>query len=150
MRIEGLRPACAGDLATIQALVAAAYGPYVAAINVRPGPMDDDYAAAIAAGQVQVVDRGGALAGLLVLIPQADAMLLDNIATDPLLHGQGLGRALMDLAVEQARAAGYARLRLYTHERMVRNQAIYARAGFAETHRVTENGLHRVYMEKPL
>ena len=148
--IEGLRPAIPADRAAIEALVAAAYGPYVAAFGQRPGPMDDDYARLIADGRAQVVERAGALVGLLVLIPQADAMLLDNIATAPWLHGQGLGRALMARAEAQARAAGFPRIRLYTHQKMVRNQRIYAQAGYHETRRVTERGLPRVYMEKPL
>ena len=100
----------------------------------------------------QVIERDGRIVGCGGHAVEADGVSVTLCwgMVDNSLHGQGLGRVLMDLAVEQARAAGYARLRLYTHERMVRNQAIYARAGFAETHRVTENGLHRVYMEKPL
>ncbi|HPD93899.1 MAG: GNAT family N-acetyltransferase [Rhodobacter sp.] len=150
MTIAGLRPASPGDRPAIEALVPAAYGPYVAEFGQCPGPMQDDYGALVAAHRVQVVERAGHILGLLVLIPQPDALLLDNIAVAPALHGQGLGRTLLTRAEAQARALGHTRIRLYTHEKMTRNRRIYAAAGYHETHRVTERGLPRVYMEKPL
>jgi ribosomal protein S18 acetylase RimI-like enzyme len=77
-------------------------------------------------------------------------MLLDNIAVSPDGQGLGLGRALLAYAEQSARDGGFSAIRLYTHEKMTRNQAIYARAGYVETRRVEERGLRRVYMEKPL
>ena len=85
---------------------------------------------------------------MLVLIPQADAMLLDNIAVARSAQGRGHGKRLMAWAEDQARAAGLPRMRLYTHEKMAANIALYARAGYVEIARVTERGLNRVYMEK--
>ena len=148
--IAGLRQAVPADLAAVQALVAQAYGPYLAEIGVRPGPMDEDYAALIAEGRVQVVERGAGVVALLVLIPEADAMLLENVAVAPVARGEGLGQALLALADAQARAARYRVIRLYTHEKMVRKQAIYARWGYVETRRGVEHGLARVFMEKVL
>lgn len=148
--IAGLRLAGASDLAAVQALVARAYGPYVAEIGIRPGPMGEDYAALIAAGRVQVVEHDAGVAALLVLIPEAEAMLLESVAVAPEAQGEGLGRALLALAEAQARAAGYRAIRLYTHEKMVRNQAIYARWGYVETRRAVEHGLARVFMAKAL
>jgi hypothetical protein len=43
-----------------------------------------------------------------------------------------------------------ARLTLYTHVVMTENQAIYAHLGYRETARRTENGYHRVFMQKDL
>jgi hypothetical protein len=37
-----------------------------------------------------------------------------------------------------------------THEAMTENQAIYARLGYVETGRRSEDGYRRIYMEKPL
>jgi hypothetical protein len=42
------------------------------------------------------------------------------------------------------------RLDLFTNEVMTENQAIYARLGYRETGRRTEDGYQRVYMEKDL
>lgn len=148
---EAIRLAEPRDRPAVEALVRAAYGHYVARIGATPGPMRDDYGALIAAGRVRVVDRdAGGLAGLLVLIPQPDAMLLDNVAVAPEAQGKGLGRRLIAFAEQAARAAGYAVVRLYTHETMVENIALYGRLGFRETRRATELGLRRVYMEKRL
>jgi ribosomal protein S18 acetylase RimI-like enzyme len=110
--------------------------------------MRDDYAALIAAGHVHVLDIAGAVEGVLVLIPEATAMLLDNVAVRA--KGLGLGRTLLTFAEEQARAAGYTSIRLYTHEKMTENIELYRRLGYAETHRAEQRGLKRVFMAKPL
>jgi GNAT superfamily N-acetyltransferase len=145
-----LRPAGAEDLPAVQDIVRAAYTHYIARIGREPGPMLDDYAALIAAGQVQIAERGSVAQGLLVLIPQDDAMLLDNIAVVPEAQGTGLGRFLLTQAEQAAIAAGYAAIKLYTHEMMTENIALYGRIGYRETHRVEERGLRRVYMRKVL
>ena len=88
--------------------------------------------------------------GLLVLIPEADAMLLDNVAVHPSAQGRGLGRQMMMFAEQAARDAGYKAIRLYTNAMMTENIALYARVGYVETHRGVEKGLHRVYMTKKL
>lgn len=144
-----IRPAKAGDLPVIEAIVSAAYGPYEARIGVRPGPLDDDYAGPIAKGQVHVLEAEEPC-GFVILIPQEDAMLLDNVAILPAAQGRGFGGMLMRFAEAQARAAGFACIRLYTHEKMVENRALYTRIGYVETGRKTERGLARVYFEKPL
>ena len=144
------RPATASDLAAVEAVVEAAYAPYVPRIGRKPGPMLDDYAELIAAGRVHVLERDGVVQAVLVLIPEPDAMLLDNVAVLPDAHGLGLGRTLLVFAERAARDAGYRRIKLYTHQAMTENIALYGRIGYAETHRAVEKGLHRVYMAKPL
>lgn len=145
-----LRRATADDRPTVEAIVEAAYSHYIARIGSKPGPMLDDYAAQIAAGRVHVMEHDGAVKGLLVLIPEPDAMLLDNVAVDPSAQGLGLGREMMRFAEDAARHAGYKAIRLYTNAMMTENIALYTRIGYIETHRVVEKGLHRVYMIKQL
>lgn len=144
------RRARPSDLDQIEAIVEAAYFPYIPRMGQKPGPMLDDYAALIAAERVHVAELDGAVAGVLVLLPQADAMLLDNIAVSPQAQGKGLGRALMDFAEAKARAAGLSRIRLYTNLLMTENLVLYPRLGYRETGRVHENGFDRVYFEKPI
>lgn len=144
------RLATPADVAAIEAIVADAYGHYVARIGRKPGPMLDDYAALVAERRVHVLDHDGTPGALLVLIPQQDAMLLDNIAVSPKAQGTGLGRVLLQFAEAQARAAGFDSIILYTHEMMTENIALYGRIGFVETHRAEEKGLRRVYMRKAL
>ena len=145
-----LRPATAADLPALTAIVDAAYGPYIPRIGRKPGPMTDDYTALVAQGLVQVLEDQGRVCGLLVLIAQPDALLLDNIAIAPEAQGRGFGRLLLAAAENAARAAGLPVIRLYTNVAMTENIAIYSRHGYAETGRRIENGLHRVYMEKRL
>ncbi len=145
-----LRPATPADLPAITAIVDAAYSPYVPRIGRKPGPMTDDYIALVAQGWVQVLEDQGEVCGLLVLIAQPDALLLDNIAIAPAAQGRGFGRRLLVAAETAARAAGLPVIRLYTNVAMTENIAIYTRHGYVETGRRVENGLHRVYMEKRL
>ena len=145
-----LRPARAADLPAVQALVARAYGHYVARIGKPPGPMLDDYAARIAEGAVQVLEEEGRLVGLLVLLPEADHLLLDNVAVDPAAQGRGHGRRLVAAAEDEARRLGLPELRLYTHELMTENVVMYERLGFVETHRGQQAGYARVFMRKRL
>lgn len=145
-----IRLATSSDRSAVEALVEAAYGHYVARIGRKPGPMLDDYGALIGQGRAHVLEAGGSLVGLLVLIPEEETMLLDNIAIAPDAQGRGHGRRLLEFAEAEARAAGYGAIRLYTHEKMVENIALYGRIGYAETHRGEEKGLRRVYMVKPL
>ena len=104
----------------------------------------------LAAGQIEVLRADGRIAGLLVLVPEPEHMLLDNVAVAPWAQGRGFGRRLMDHAEARARAAGYDHITLYTHVTMVENIEIYLRRGYVETHRAEVNGLHRVYMAKRL
>ncbi len=145
-----IRPATLDDLGVVQQIVHAAYTHYIARIGRAPGPMLDDYSALISDGRVCVIEHDGIVQGLLVLIPQDDAMLLDNVAVSPCAQALGLGRMLLEYAEQAARAAGYRFIRLYTNEAMTENIALYSRIGYAETHRAEESGLRRVYMLKPL
>ena len=145
-----LRRATCQDLAAVQEIVRAAYTRYVTRIGRKPAPMLDDYAALIGEGQVHVVERDGLVQGILVLIPQDDAMLLDNVAVAPEAQGSGLGRLLLAFAERTAIKAGYRAIKLYTNEAMTENIALYMRIGYVETHRIEERGLRRVYMFKLL
>lgn len=145
-----IRPARPEEAAALAALVERAYAPWVPVIGRRPMPMDDDYAARIAAGQAWLLERDGAVAGAVVLEEASDHLLLDNVAVEPARHGEGIGRALLDFVEEEARRRGKPEVRLYTNALMVRNIALYARLGYAETGREVQAGFHRVFMAKPV
>ncbi len=74
------RPATLDDLYAVEDVVRAAYSHYVARIGRKPGPMLDDYAALTKSGYVHVVEHGSTVRGVLVLIREESAMLLDNVA----------------------------------------------------------------------
>ncbi|WP_149539523.1 GNAT family N-acetyltransferase [Siccirubricoccus phaeus] len=145
-----IRPARPEDAARVAAIVEAAYTPWVAQIGQRPGPLDDDYAARVAAGETFVLEAGGAISGILVLEDHPDHLLLDNIAVDPARKGMGDGRVLLDFAEAEAKRRGFTEIRLYTHQKMAANIAIYLKRGYVETGRRVDKGLPRVFMAKLL
>lgn len=146
-----IRLAEPADQAAIEAIVRAAYAVYIPRIGKPPGPMLDDYARLIADGAVSVIEEAGAeIAALIVLIPKPDHLLLDNIAVRPDRQGKGFGRALIDHAEREAMRQGLREIRLYTHETMTENIALYTRIGFVETERRHDGGYDRVFMAKRL
>ena len=146
-----IRRATPDDRVVVAAIVHAAYAIYVDRIGKPPGPMLDDYGRLIADGAVSVFEApDGVLAGLVVLLPASDHLLLDNVAVRPERQGEGIGRRLIAFAESEARRLGYRELRLYTHEKMRENIALYLRLGFAETGRGREAGYDRVFMTKRL
>ncbi|HET6605414.1 MAG TPA: GNAT family N-acetyltransferase [Rhodopila sp.] len=147
---DTIRLATTADCDRVKAIVTAAYAAYIPRIGRKPGPMDDDYAALIRQQAVRVLEDGPHIKAVLVLIPEPDSLLLDNIVVDPAFQHQGIGRRLLAFAEQTACEAGLPSIRLYTHQAMTENIALYTRVGYVETHRGTTNGLHRVYMVKRL
>jgi GNAT superfamily N-acetyltransferase len=145
-----IRLATPADRPAIEAIVEAAYAIYVPRIGRRPMPMDDDYAARIAAGEAHVLEQDGAVLGVLVLEHEDDALLIDNVVVRQDMQGRGLGARLLDFAEAAARAAGHDRIRLFTNVAMTANIARYLRRGYVETRRGGEAGFRRVFMEKRL
>ena len=144
------RPATAADAAAIARCVEAAYSPYIERIGEPPGPMLDDYTETVRNHRAFVIESGGEIVGVVVLIEERGTVLLDNVAVLPSQQGKGVGRRLMLLAEEEARRLGYGSIDLYTHELMTENFALYARNGYEEVERRTEKGFPRIYMRRRL
>ena len=144
----GVRRATADDLPAIRAVINAAYARYLTRMDKPPAPMLRDYGPSVEAGTTWVT--GSPLTAVLTLYPRDDHMYVENIAVDPGAQGRGLGRALMEFAEQEAARHGLNRMALVTHEVMTENQAIYARLGYVEIERRTEDGYRRIYLEKPL
>lgn len=145
-----IRRAVPADVLAMERVVKEAYSRYLARMDRPPGPMLDDYAAHVRAGHAWVLEQGGEVCGVLVLLPQADHLLLDNIAVAPAHHGRGLGRLLMDFADAEARRQGHAELKLYTNAVMHENVALYTHLGWVEYARGEQAGYRRIFMRKPL
>jgi ribosomal protein S18 acetylase RimI-like enzyme len=143
-----IRKAREDEVGVVGAIVEEAYSHYVARIGMRPGPMDDDYAVRLRDGLVDVIEDDGGILGLIVLIDEGDALLVENVAVRPAAQGRGVGRALLAHADRTAVSLGRDELRLYTHHLMTENIALYTRLGWRETERRTERGLQRVFFAK--
>jgi GNAT superfamily N-acetyltransferase len=144
----GLRRATVDDLPAIRAVINAAYARYLPRMDKPPGPMLRDYGPSVEAGTTWVT--GSPVTAVLTLYPREDHLYVENIAVDPSAQGRGLGRVLMEFAEQEAARHGLGRLALVTHETMTENQAIYAKLGYVEIERRTDEGYRRVFMEKSL
>jgi ribosomal protein S18 acetylase RimI-like enzyme len=145
-----IRAAIASDIPVIGQIVEQSYRHYIPRIGKPPGPMLDDYNARVSEGVVWVIEEGSAMAGIIVLLPRPEYLLLDNIAVAPARQGSGLGRRLLAFAEAEAARRGYREIRLYTHRTMTENQQLYAAIGYEEIGRGTEAGYERVFMHKRL
>jgi N-acetylglutamate synthase-like GNAT family acetyltransferase len=125
----------------------------------EPAPLHADYATLIAQGVVFVlvddVDKAedvdeGAIGGIVVMMSREQAMFVENVAVDPRLQGQGLGKKLMAFVEEQAREAQLREIYLYTNELMTENLHFYQRLGFEEAGRGMQDGYRRVFLRKVL
>jgi len=145
-----IRRALPDDVAHIRSIARDAYTKYVARLGREPAPMVADFAAAIAAGRVAVVEANGSIVAYMIAWAEPEAYLVENIAVAPAWQGRGLGRRLIDHAVHEARQLRLPAVRLYTNVAMTENLAIYAHLGFIETHRSWEGSAHRVHLRLPL
>jgi ribosomal protein S18 acetylase RimI-like enzyme len=146
-----LRLSDPGDADAVRAVVKAAYEPWLPVIGMRPLPLDADYDQLIVDGLVTVLEpAGGRVAGLIVLVPEPDVLLIENVAVDPAFQGRGFGRILLAHAEAVARTAGLGTLRLYTHRLMASNIALYQRLGYTVTARNDHEGRPVVHLAKAL
>lgn len=142
------RPATAADLPRVHEVIAAAYAKYRTRMEILPAPVLRDYTGPVQQGLLWVV--GDPVMGLASLIPETDALLIENVAVHPDAQGTGLGRRLLEFAEQEAARHGLTRVRLYTHEVMTESQAVYARLGYQEVRRATEDGYRRIFLAKDL
>jgi ribosomal protein S18 acetylase RimI-like enzyme len=145
-----IRQAESRDVASITAVVEAAYALYVARIGRNPAPMTADYASLVAAGEVWVGVSDERIVGVLVIRPGDDSLELENVAVEPGSQGRGYGRALVEFTEARARERGVSAVTLYTNEAMVENLQLYPQLGYVETGRGMQDGFRRVFFEKRL
>lgn len=145
-----IRRAEAADISVVEELAQRAYGPYVARIGVRPGPLDDDYAGKVSGGSVFVAEDDDVVIGFIVLVDGADHLLVENVAVAPERQSEGIGRTLLAFADDTARDAGHSTVKLYTHSRMTRNLALYRQLGFEEVAGPVGDRSERVFFAKRL
>lgn len=145
-----LRAATGDDLESIEDCVKSAYRHYEQCLDSLPAPMLQNYRQIIADCEVFVTVSNGETLGVVVLRQTHEGYLLDNVAVSPKAQGRGIRRMLLAHAEIRARLAGYDSIYLYTNLKMLENRELYARIGYQEFDRRTEDGLSRVYMRKHL
>jgi ribosomal protein S18 acetylase RimI-like enzyme len=128
-RIE-LRRAGTADAPAVRALTREAYAKWIPMIGREPKPMAADYADAVQRHYIDLLYLDGELAGLIETIPEADHLLIENVAVAPAFQGRGLGRHLLAHAEALTAALGYDEIRLYTNKRFAENIAFYLKRGY--------------------
>jgi len=145
-----IRRAEPADGAALRAIAFAAYRRYLGRIGRAPAPMTADYDAAVLAGHAWVAVQDGRAVGFVILTPQPDHLLLENVAVRPAAQGRGIGARLLALADDEAGRLRLPEVRLYTNEAMTENLAYYPRHGYIETHRSEQDGFRRVFFSRRL
>ncbi|GEB57850.1 GNAT family N-acetyltransferase [Streptomyces gardneri] len=145
---ETPRPAVPSDVPAVKAVTDAAFHHYIDRIGLVPAPMEADHAANVAAGRVFVV--GDPVAGLVVVVPEADHLYLDEVAVHPDAQGTGLGRVLMEWVEARARQLGLPEVRLLTNAMMWENQKLYERYGYEVVERRADGPYDRIHYRKVL
>jgi ribosomal protein S18 acetylase RimI-like enzyme len=148
MTSELIRPATAADVPAVQAVIDAAFTPYIERIGVVPVPMEADHAANVAAGKVYVTGRP--VTGLVVIEAHPDHLYLDTVAVHPGAQGQGVGGRLLRFVEAHARALGLPEVRLYTNAMMWENQKIYPKYGYEVVGRRVSGPYDRLHYIKRL
>ena len=125
----------AGDLAMIaarQSILYEAYG-WGRPMEILQGEVTTAFLADFKPGREQcwVAKRAGMMAGAVLLVDAGGNVgQLRLLHVEPWARGLGIGSALVAECVGFARAAGYDRIRLWTHTVLVSARRIYEAAGF--------------------
>ncbi len=125
-----IRAARADEADKITAFQHAAYARNRDLLGVVPIPLQADYATILRDYEVWLHEGRQTLAGVLILEPRPDDLLIWSVATAPDARSGGIGNALLTLAETRARELGKRVIRLYTGELLVDNIAWYKRRGY--------------------
>jgi putative acetyltransferase len=104
-------------------------------------------------GRLLLARLGGDLAGCVALHPLEPGICeMKRLYVRPQFRGQGLGKALLNAALAEARAIGYQRMRLDTVEPIMQDAVrMYRAHGFREIVPYRENPIPgALYMERTI
>lgn len=91
-------------------------------------PIVEDY---LRRGFSFVAEKESAVVGVYVLLPtRPETVELVNVAVDESMHGQGIGKKLVQHAISTARAARYRTIEVGTGNSGIGQLALYQKCGF--------------------
>ena len=144
-----LRRANSQDALALALCVDAAYRHHLSQKGKLASTLEAYYTQLIALYQVWVAVDKEEIIGGMVLVPKEYHMLLANIVVRPEHQGKGVGRALLELADDEALSQGYPEIHLYTDKAMTENIDMYRRSGWTEIQSGGQRG-RRIFMRKCL
>jgi putative acetyltransferase len=132
-----IRPARDADSAGVIALVARVYAEYPGCVLDVDGEEPGLKAPASSFDRFWVVEEGGAVGGC-VGCALGETAELKKLYLDAALRGRGLGKELIALVEETARAHGARRIELWSDTRFATAHGVYARCGYRRTGRTRQ------------
>ena len=147
-----LHPVRPDEIERLTRLQRGAYAPWLPILGLEPLPYRADYRQLLEDHEAWFARTAdGSEVGALIVATTADHLLIWSVAVAEGHGGGGIGRALMAFAEAEAVRRGRLEVRLYTHQLMARNIALYHRLGYGETGReTTADGRRVVHMAKRL
>ena len=124
-----IRSAKPDDADAVRKVILAAYAPWVPKLPDLPdvsGGVSED----IEARRAWVAEHGDAIVGCLIGGIVGDHWHVANVAVSPRHGGKGIGRRLMEHAVEEAKRANVSAMALATHRDMPGNVVLYEKLGW--------------------
>ncbi|MGA9868144.1 MAG: GNAT family N-acetyltransferase [Acetobacteraceae bacterium] len=112
--------------------------------------MAADYAEAVRNHLIDLLHVDGELAALIETIPEANHLLIKNVAVSPAFQRRGYGRTLMTHAEQLAASLGYREMRLHTNPLFAGNVQLYLKLGYRVDREEAFKGGAVVYMSKAL
>lgn len=143
-----LLPATSRDAGAIRALTREAYAKWVPVLGREPLPMTADYADAVKKHRIDLLYLDGKLVALIEMIPQADHLLIENVAVSPAFQGRGLGRKLLAHAEQVAAQSRFSVIKLYTNKLFTENLRLYQMLGYGVDREEEFRGGFIVHMSK--
>ena len=134
-----IRPFAPGDGRAVRELVARVLGEFDLPLDTAGTDadlLDVEASYRAGGGEFWVVEDGtGRIVGTCGIWPvpgEAGRCELRKMYLDPSLRGRGMGRQLLETALDHARRTGRARVELETHHGMTAAMALYEARGFRE------------------
>jgi predicted N-acetyltransferase YhbS len=139
-----IRPATAGDAATLAATIVAAFEQYRGRLVPDSGAHSET-AASIAAEFHKgaggfIAERCGAIIGCVMTKDVGGDLYLGRLSVLPAARGQDIGRRLISTVEAEARRRGLPATRLAVRIALPENQRLFAALGYAETNREAHPG----------
>ncbi|CAG8241213.1 unnamed protein product [Penicillium salamii] len=147
-----MQTATVEDIATIKAMVNAAYSVYVERMGKPPAPMSEDWAQTLQTHNVLVLRDNNQIVGSITfhVAHESNSLKIDNVVVHSDMQGHGYGRFLIKHVETEAQQHGLPSVTLFTNAKMIENIGMYRRMGFVETGMRVEEGFERVYFCKRL